>query len=145
MSLYSNTFYSKYKKNVHSQNGEDGIIEELLKRLNITSGWVCEFGAWNGIYLSNTFNLVEKKFNAVFIEGDSKRYNDLLKTVEQYPNIVPIKAFVDFNNTPNSLDNLLKKLIFQMILIFFQLILIPMIIKFGKVYKNINLKLLLLK
>ena len=109
MSLYSNTFYSKYKKNVHSQNGEDGIIEELLKRLNITSGWVCEFGAWNGIYLSNTFNLVEKKFNAVFIEGDSKRYNDLLKTVEQYPNIVPIKAFVDFNNTPNSLDNLLKK------------------------------------
>ncbi len=109
MSLYSNTFYNKYKNNVHSQNGEDGIIEELLKRLNITSGWVCEFGAWNGIYLSNTFNLVEKKFNAVFIEGDSKRYNDLLKTAEQYPNIVPIKAFVDFNSTPNSLDNLLKK------------------------------------
>jgi len=109
MSLYSNIFYENIKKNIHSQNGEDGIIEELLKRLNIDSGWVCEFGAWDGIHLSNTFNLVKNKnFNAVFIEGDKKKYNDLLNTVEQYNNIVPINAYVDHNNTSNNLDNLLK-------------------------------------
>ncbi len=107
--MYSNLFYNKFKKNVHSQNGEDGIIEELFKRLEINDGWVCEFGAWNGIYLSNTFNLVKKNFNAVFIEGDPRKYKDLLKTVEKYPNIVPVEAFVDHNDTPNSLDNLLKK------------------------------------
>ena len=44
--MYKNVFYNTYKKNVYSQNGEDGIIEEILKRFNITSGWVCEFGAW---------------------------------------------------------------------------------------------------
>jgi len=94
---------------VYSQNGEDGIIEELLKRLNINNGWVCEFGAWDGIYLSNTFNLVEKGFNAVFIEGDANKYNDLLKTVKNHQNIIPLNSFVDHNDTQNSLDNLLKK------------------------------------
>jgi len=74
--LYSNLFYNRYAKDVHSQNGEDGIIEEILKRLNINNGWVCEFGAWDGIHLSNTFNLVKKGFNAVFIEGDFKKYKD---------------------------------------------------------------------
>ena len=38
--MYKNDFYKKYKKNVYSQNGEDGIIEELLKRLNIKNGSV---------------------------------------------------------------------------------------------------------
>ena len=106
--MYKNLFYNQYNKNIHSQNGEDGIIEELLKRLNINNGWVCEFGAWDGIYLSNTFNLVKKKFNAVFIEGDKDKYKDLLKTVETYPNIIPVNAFIEHNNTENSLDNILK-------------------------------------
>jgi hypothetical protein len=107
--MYSNLFYHKYSKNIHSQNGEDGVIEELLKRLDISGGWVCEFGAWDGIYLSNTFRLVEQGFNAVFIEGDVTRYNDLLKTVEKHSTITPINAYVDHNDTENSLDHLLSK------------------------------------
>jgi hypothetical protein len=107
--LYTNLFYNKYNKNVYSQNGEDGIIEEMLKRLEINSGYLCEFGAWDGIYLSNTFNLVKKGFNAVFIEGDSNRYKDLLNTVKTYPNITPLLAYVDYKDTDNSLDNLLKR------------------------------------
>jgi hypothetical protein len=107
--MYSNLFYKIYNKNIHSQNGEDGIIHELLKRLNINSGWVCEFGAWDGIYLSNTFSLVEKGFNAVYIEGDPEKYFDLVKTVVKYPNIIPLNAWVEHNQSENSLDNLLSK------------------------------------
>ena len=107
--LYSNNFYNIYSRNVYSQNGEDGIIDELLRRLDINNGWVCEFGAWDGIYLSNTFNLVQKGFNAVFIEGDSEKYKDLLNTVKKHQNITPINSFVDYNDNENSLDNLLKK------------------------------------
>lgn len=109
MSLYTNSFYHMYSKDVHSQNGEDGIIEELLKRLEITNGWVCEFGAWDGIHLSNTFHLVEKGFQAVFIEGDVAKYNDLLKTVQKYKNIHPINALVDYKDTPQCLDSLLSQ------------------------------------
>ena len=108
--MYKNKFYHTYAKNVYSQNGEDGIVEELLKRLNIENGWVCEFGAWDGKHLSNTFNLIENKnFNAVFIEGDKNKYKDLLKTVKEFPKIVPIQSMVDHNDSPNSLDNLLKQ------------------------------------
>jgi len=108
--MYSNTFYNKYRNNVFSQNGEDGIIEELFKRLDIKKGHVCEFGAWDGKHLSNTFNLVKKGFKAVYIEGDKGRYNDLLRTQKEYPNIITINEFVEHNkNHKNSLDNLLKK------------------------------------
>lgn len=106
--MYSNTFYHKYAKNVYSQNGEDGILEEILRRINITNGYVCEFGAWDGKHFSNTFNLIEKGFRGVYIEGDKDKYKDLLLTCKDYPNIIPINAYVEHNDTVNSLDNLLK-------------------------------------
>lgn len=107
--LYKNDFYKKYKRNVHSQNGEDGIIEELFKRLNIDTGWVCEFGAWDGIHLSNTFNLVKKGFNAVLIESDEKKYKDLINTAQKYPNITPINSMVGYLEEDTLLDNILQK------------------------------------
>ena len=104
------SFLSTYKGNVNSQNGEDGILREMLKRLNITSGYVCEFGAWDGVHLSNTFDLIQRGFKSVLIEGDENKFKDLLKLCADYPTITPICAFVD--HTPGSettLDNLLKK------------------------------------
>jgi len=92
--MYTNQFYSIYHKNIYSQNGEDGIVEELLKRLEIENGWICEFGAWDGIYLSNTFNLTQKGFHSVFIESDKDKYQDLLTTVKKYPHIIPINKYV---------------------------------------------------
>lgn len=40
----------KYKYNTYSQNGEDGILEEVFKRLGLdefNKFWVVEFGAWD--------------------------------------------------------------------------------------------------
>jgi len=101
----------KYKNNIYSQWGEDGILEELLKRLGISNYediWVVEFGAWDGKHLSNTFNLIEQGANSVLIEGDTTRYSDLLETKKQYKKIIPINAFVS-DNGENSLDNLISK------------------------------------
>ena len=102
--------YLKYRKNYFSQNGEDGIIEKLLDQLNLKQNlFVCEFGAWDGIYLSNTFNLVTKyNATALMIEGDDERYKDLEKTSKINKNIIPIKKFVRPSGD-NSLDKILEE------------------------------------
>ena len=54
--------FQNFKKNIYSQNGEDGIIEEVINRLDLFKNknlWCCEFGAWDGMHSSNTFALVE--------------------------------------------------------------------------------------
>jgi hypothetical protein len=104
--------FNKFEKKIISQNGEDGIIEEIIKRLNLETLWCCEFGAWDGMHLSNTFHLVRiKQAKVIMIEGDEGKFLELLVTAEKYPTeIFPIKAYVDRNlESINSLDNLLKK------------------------------------
>lgn len=101
----------KYQKNVYSQNGEDGVLEEIFKRLKISDGWACEFGAWDGKHLSNAFNLVKNKnWKCVMIEADSNKFQDLLKTAEEYTNIVPIHSTVHYSEGKGvKLDETLKQ------------------------------------
>lgn len=99
----------KYRHNVFSQNGEDGIFRMLLSRIQNPSKWVCEFGAWDGIQCSNTFRLVkEEGYNAVFIEGRDDYYQLLLKTSEEYPSIVPIHRMVEYEGE-GTLDSILAE------------------------------------
>ena len=105
--------FQKYKKNIFSQNGEDGVLLELLKRLKLNSKnrWCCEFGAWDGIHGSNTFNLVKNlNYKAVYIEGDKKRYKDLVSTSKKFPKIFPFNEYVSHKKKSSaSLDKILKK------------------------------------
>ena len=96
-----------YRNNIHSQNGEDGVLIEIFRRLSITPSWVCEFGAWDGKHLSNTFHWVQNGARAVFIEGDASKINDLYTTAREYPNIVPIHSMVEAEGE-NSLDSILS-------------------------------------
>ncbi len=63
-----------YKKNIFSQYGEDGIIEQIFKRLeSVSDKQCCEFGAWDGKFLSNTCNLITNhNYEAILIEADKK-------------------------------------------------------------------------
>lgn len=58
-----------FSKNIHSQNGEDGILEEVLKRLKLKKGEAVEFGAPTQQYCSNTYNL-PKGWNKYFYDID---------------------------------------------------------------------------
>ena len=67
-----------YSDNIYSQSGEDGIIKYLLSLISEShplSKWCVEFGAWDGKFLSNTFNLVETySYKAVYIKSNKKLY-----------------------------------------------------------------------
>ena len=52
--------YPIFKKNYYSQNGEDGIIEYILKKLPDLPNFVLDIGANDGIYYSNSRLLIKK-------------------------------------------------------------------------------------
>jgi hypothetical protein len=83
-----------YFGNIHSQRGQDGIIAEIFRRLEIHKGLFVEFGAWDGIYLSNCRYLFEKGWGGVFIEMDSTRFVELKHNYIDYPYITLINAAV---------------------------------------------------
>ena len=98
-----------YRKNVHSQGGEDGVLAELLRRLPTRTNWVCEFGALDGIQYSNTFRFVrEQGVNAVYIEANEEFFGRLQKTCESYPTILPIHKTVAVDGEL-SLDSILAQ------------------------------------
>ena len=95
--------------NVFSQFGEDSIINEIVNRLPAAQKdeRICvEFGAWDGVYLSNTANLVKNHgWLGVFIESDPIKFRDLEKN---YPNekVKLVNTFVQFVGT-ETLDHIL--------------------------------------
>lgn len=98
-----------HRARVHSQNGEDGIIAEIFRRLDITSGTVVEFGAWDGVYLNNTFALVERGgFHAVYIEADPELFVKLKATAALWPGkVTAINALVGNGDRGYLLDAIL--------------------------------------
>lgn len=61
-----------FKRNVYSQGGEDGIIAQVFKALDIQRGTYVEIGADDGMEISNTRLLREQGWNGVLIEGSSR-------------------------------------------------------------------------
>ena len=97
-----------YKKNISSQSGEDGIIEEIFRRIkNLLDYQCCEFGAWDGKHLSNTYNLIKNhNYKALLIEGDKKKFQ-ILNSNFLNDKVIKLNKFVEFEGK-NTLDNILE-------------------------------------
>jgi hypothetical protein len=87
----------KYANNITSQIGQDGIINEISRRIGIQNGFFIEFGAWDGIHLSNCRQLYLNGWKGIFIEGSEKRFLDLVDNYKD-SKIVLINEFVAPSN-----------------------------------------------
>jgi hypothetical protein len=98
----------EYSSNTYSQTGEDGIIAKILSLLPETDRWCVEFGAWDGIHLSNVRKLIsESQYSAVMIEGDADKFQALKNNYSGNPNVHAVNAFVGFERG-SSLDKILS-------------------------------------
>lgn len=101
---------NEYGENITSQHGEDGIIEYIVKSLEgkiITS--CCEFGAWDGVHASNCYNLWRNKgWDAILIEGDKAKFDELKVNTSKYNNVDSICSYVQINGE-NSLDKIFMR------------------------------------
>jgi hypothetical protein len=103
----SSTVLADYSRDDHSQGGEDGILERIFELLGVSEGWCVEFGAWDGIHLSNTRRLIESEgWHGVLIEADPAKFIELEANTAAFPGVVCRNAFVGFD-PPTDLDSIL--------------------------------------
>jgi hypothetical protein len=95
------------RSNVTSQSGEDGIIRRIFLIAGATNKWCVEFGAWDGRFLSNSWNLiVNRGWRGVLIEGDEARFPELVATHAGHDRALALNRFVGLE-PPDDLDTML--------------------------------------
>lgn len=99
---------SSEQTDVYSQFGEDGIIKAILSTLPSRDSWCVEFGAWDGIHLSNTCRLIrEEGYCSVMIEGDPAKASALKANYSQFANVHCLQRWVGFGD--DSIDSILSE------------------------------------
>ena len=62
-----------HARGVHSQGGEDGVLLRLFEKIGVAHSYFVEFGAWDGLHLSNTANLrLNHGWDGLLMEGSDR-------------------------------------------------------------------------
>lgn len=98
----------KFKKNIYSQNGEDGIIEYIFNTIGVKKGNFIEFGAWDGKHLSNCCKLINENWTGIYIEVDIHKFATLYENFGSNNAITIINkmvSYTDYDNLDIIIDN----------------------------------------
>lgn len=94
-----------YGFKVYSQADEDGIIEEIFRRLDIKRGTFCEIGVENGIEC-NSHYLLHKGWRGHWIEGNSEYAQSIVDNCPFVGNSLGVSnAFVTRSNINDTLES----------------------------------------
>lgn len=88
-----------------SQNGEDGVIEEVLRRIGRGSSTFAEFGIGTGVEGNCVFLAQVLGWRGVFLEGDAASHARLARRYEHVPGVSVVNAYV----RPETIDDLLPR------------------------------------
>lgn len=111
--------------NVHSQNGEDGILQRLFELLTpptntttITTQWCVDVGAWDGQHLSNTHELLlgntatQSRWRGILIEADEDKFSQLQARYAHTDTIcLPVMVSAQHPHDPQNLPAILQQVI----------------------------------
>jgi len=102
------------ERKIYSQHGEDGIIETLLKIIPVSHKYIVEFGAYDGVGMSNSRHLIkDKDWKSLLIEADNKLFaklkrlyskNDQVTTINEFITEENINAIFRKSNVPQDLE-----------------------------------------
>jgi hypothetical protein len=95
---------SAFELKVFSQNGEDGIIAEITRRLGIETGYFVEFGIETGaegncVFLANILG-----WRGLFLEGDAAMFAELSRKYRFNPNVAAANALM----SPENIDEVFR-------------------------------------
>jgi hypothetical protein len=101
-------FPVSYEHQIFSQNGEDGILTEILKRLGLECGRFLEIGSGDGLE-NNTRLLLETGWEGFWIDGSQRSCSLANKANSKFiknGNLKIINSFVTANNINQILKNM---------------------------------------
>ena len=103
-----------HERSVHSQFGEDGVLEKLFEIIEPGPKFVVEFGAGDGVVHSNARNLILKHgWGGLLIEGHPKKAAAMVSSYAEMPRVKALEAWVypgniellfEENGVPHDLD-----------------------------------------
>ncbi len=91
---------NRYESNMYSQSGDDGIINEIFKRVKTTNRFFVEFGVSNGLE-NNTAALLASGWTGLWLEGSEKFVAQIHKsfaTPIEAGNLIAQNAFITAEN-----------------------------------------------
>jgi len=91
------------EKSVHSQHGEDGVLECLFDEIGVVSKSFVEFGAGDGVWLSNTAHLrTARGWTGLLMEGSERADGELVK--REFVNAENIELLLGKYDVPRDFD-----------------------------------------
>ena len=96
----------KYEHQTFSQNGEDGIINEIFNRLGITKGEFIEIGTGDGSE-NNTRLLLELGWTGTWIDGNPKCLESIYNDFDHYISSKKLNAQLNLVDSDN-INSILK-------------------------------------
>lgn len=87
-----------FESKTFSQNGEDGIIQEIFRRLKMEQGVFVEFGAESGRECNCARLAREQEWSGFFIEANLKSFEKLRSRYETRPHVKCAQAWITSSN-----------------------------------------------
>lgn len=97
---------SQYARNEFSQTGEDGIIAYLVGMIR-PSKFCVEFGAWDGVAMSNTRALAMTGWSSLMIEANEAKFAELDRNCKMLSKTQALKWKIGLT-APDTIDNALN-------------------------------------
>lgn len=74
-----------FERSVFSQNGEDGMIEEIFRRIGVTDRFFVEFGMEDGQECNGRYLLEKKGWSGLWMDGGLENIESAQKNFEKFP------------------------------------------------------------
>lgn len=89
---------TQYELRVFSQNGEDGVLAEILRRIGVEGGGFVEFGIQDGSEGTTVFLAQVLGWPGVYLEADGAAYAALERRYAASPRVRTVHAAVEPGN-----------------------------------------------
>ena len=87
-----------FERKLSSQNGEDGILNEIFRRLGVSDSFFVEFGVQDGLECNTRYLALKYEWSGLLIECDSLQFTRLREAYRATPRVRTLQAFVTREN-----------------------------------------------